>query len=45
VRSGISFEGLKKLIEAAVAKKPQGQHAAAELKSNGNKRPMSRIGG
>ena len=45
MRSDISFQGLKKLIEAAVAKKPQGQRPAAELKSNGNKRPMSRIGG
>jgi len=45
LRSGLSFEGLKKLIEAAVAMKPQGQHPVAELKPNGNKRPMSRIGG
>ena len=45
VRNGIPFENLKKLIELAVASKPRGQRPAVELKANGNKRPMSRIGG
>ncbi len=43
LRSGISFENLKKLIEEAVARKPSGHNLAEGVQSS--KRPMSQVGG